>query len=211
MALGFKCCMTTRRTRLTRFLQFRLRTLLVLVTALSVLAAYVGWQVRRAERQRRAVEAILAAGGFVEYDFEASAEHDLWRGTWLRRWLGNDLLHDVTAVEFDAARMMIDSRRYDPPSEEQLAAAIARLTDLPALERLRLGMMLPVSDDDMRRLATLTRLKQLTLYAPLVTDEGLAHLAALTGLERLHVDYTSATQDGIDRLRAALPGCDIQW
>jgi hypothetical protein len=199
--------MATARSNLSRFLQFRLRTLFVLLTALAL---WLGWQVRQAERQHRAVRAILDVGGVVEYDFQ-SQEANWWRPAWVRQLIGSDFLHDVVAVEFDGSRMLAEQHRYDLPTRDDLAGALAHLPDLPALERLDLGVMLPLTDGDLGRFAGLRRLKRLTIYAPQVTDQGLEHLASLSGLERLDVDYTSVTQDGIDRLRAALPKCEIIW
>ena len=98
-----------------RFFQFRLRTLLLVLTAISL---WLGWQVRQAERQRQAVTAIAAAGGEVEYGVES---HGGWlRPEWLRGLLGNDYLYDVVAVTFDGQSMILDQRRYDFPSGEQL-------------------------------------------------------------------------------------------
>ena len=88
---------------------------------------------------------------------------------------------------------------------------MAELENLPALERLDLARMLPLTDDDLTHLSTLRRLKQLTLYGPQITDTGLAHLTGLNGLEQLHLDYLSVTSVGVELLRQALPGCQIDW
>src|SRR5262245_44856035 len=196
-----------KRRPLVRLLQFRLRTLLLVLTAVGL---WLGWQVRQAERQRQAVAAIVDAGGEVEYDFAAA--HGGWcRPDWLRRLLGDDYLYDVVAVTFDGQNMMLDQRRYDFPSRGQLSAALAHLGDLPALERLDLARMLPIADGDLVHLAPLRQLKRLTLYGPQITDEGLAHLTGLTRLEQLDLSYMSATSDGVQRLPLALPGCQINF
>ncbi len=193
------------RANPSRFLQFRLRTLFVLLTAVAL---WLGWQVRQAERQRRAVQAILDVGGIVEYDFESSAANG-WRPAWVRRLIGNDLLHDVVSVQFDGARMMVELRRYDLPTKEQFALALSHLGDLPALERLELGIMLPLTDADLANVAALAELRELTIYAQQVTDAGLEHLASLRRLEQFHIDSASVTRAGIDRLQQALPACHV--
>jgi hypothetical protein len=207
-----------QRTRLFRLLQFRLRTLLLLLAVLAIAFAWLGWAVREAEldsrrtqRQRQAVEAILAVGGIVEYSDRAPASTSFWRPAWIRRCVSDESLHDVVAVRFDGAQMMVEQRRYDQPTSEKFAAALARLGDLPALEHLELGIMLPMTDDDLSRISRLTHLRRLIIYGQQITDAGLEHLASLTGLERLSMDYTSVTDEGIERLRRALPACGIEW
>jgi hypothetical protein len=199
--------MSGELARFARFFQFRLRTLFVL---LGVIALWLGWQVRQAERQQRAVAAIVAAGGVVEYDFE-SAGTNWWRPAWIRRLMGDDFLHDVVAVRFDGARLMVEERRYDRPTDERFVAALARLADLPGLERLELGIMLPLQDEDLKHIADLSHLRALIIYALQITDTGLEQLSALRQLQFLNVDYTSVTEEGVERLRRALPECRIEW
>ena len=50
-----------------RYLQFSLRTFLVLLTLVCV---WFGWQVNRVNRQRKAVAWVLEMGGSVLYDYE---------------------------------------------------------------------------------------------------------------------------------------------
>jgi len=188
-----------------RFLQFRLRTLLLVF---AIVALWLGWQVRQAERQRRAAGVVRAAGGIVEYDYESTTS-GWFRPAWIRGLLGGDMLHDVVSVRFDGAAMMVDQRRYEHPTDEQFGAALAALEHLPALERLELGIMLPLKDSDLSRLAALPSLRRLTIYAPQVSDAGLEQLAELKQLETLEIDYTTATDEGIERLRQALPDCEI--
>jgi hypothetical protein len=187
-------------------IQFRLRTLFVL---LAVIAFWLGWQVRQAQRQHRAVAAIVAAGGVVEYDFP-SGDANWWRPAWVRRLIGDDFLHDVVAVRFDGAQLMVEQRRYEHPTNEQLANALSGLADLPGLERLELGIMLPLQDGDLRHLAGLSGLRSLIIYSQQITDAGLEHLSVLARLEFLDVDYTSVSEDGVERLRRALPECYIE-
>jgi hypothetical protein len=73
---------------MSRRLQFSLRLLLVVVTALCIALGVWG---TRAERQRRAVEAIWAAGGDVGYVRPKTSLH---------RWLPRDFFYEVEAVMF---------------------------------------------------------------------------------------------------------------
>lgn len=77
-----------------RWLQFSMRTVLVVVGVLCVALSL--WVVP-AERQRRAVAAIEAPDGSVFYvDNQAASESFLT--TYLRRWLPQDYLDEVDCV-----------------------------------------------------------------------------------------------------------------
>lgn len=56
--------MTSPRFRWRRLLQFRIRTLLILIAVLAVL---LGWWSYRANRQRQAVAALKRAGAYVSH------------------------------------------------------------------------------------------------------------------------------------------------
>jgi hypothetical protein len=56
----------------------------------------------------------------------------------------------------------------------------------------------------------LTGLRELDLSGTAVTDAGLADLARLTGLKRLYLWDTDVTESGGQRLKAALPECEVK-
>ena len=60
-----------------RWLQFRLRTLLI---ALTIVAAILGVVVEPVSKQRRAVAAVMQAGGTVMYDWHTSLDETKWFG-----------------------------------------------------------------------------------------------------------------------------------
>jgi hypothetical protein len=64
-------CLCVRR----RF-QFSFRSLLVFLVAVSVPLGWFSWEMAKARRQREAVEAIVAATGYVGYDYQYDRE---WR------------------------------------------------------------------------------------------------------------------------------------
>lgn len=92
-----------------RWLQFRLRTIFVLLT---ILGLWLGVQANRAQRQRRAVDAILDRGGQVQYDYEFDEDgHEIWLAEppeppgpkWLRTLVGDDYFRTVVDVTFRTA------------------------------------------------------------------------------------------------------------
>lgn len=97
-------------------------------------------------------------------------------------------------------------------------AAFARLQALPRLQSLSVTIS-PIADDSLAALADFPQLKHLTLLFTRVTDSGLQRLARLERLERLEINESASynpmgagvTPGGIDRLRIALPQCEIAY
>lgn len=133
-----------------RRFQFSLRTLLVLLTALAI---WLGFTVNRAQVQKKAVRAIEAAGGVVQYDWQPKlkpqsggtvsvayqASH--WTNVltpesgqpggpaWLRRLIGDDYFQEVESVAF-----VIRSTVVSHYTEEGLRKVIPNLRQLHALK-----------------------------------------------------------------------------
>src|SRR5262245_13824921 len=84
-----------------RWFQFSLRGLLVTMLICAGVFGWVGYQVKRGVERRRAVEAILQAGGSVEY---AEYSSPLGHSRWLRSQLGEAVLLDVHSVHLTATR-----------------------------------------------------------------------------------------------------------
>ena len=67
-----------------------------------------------------------------------------------------------------------------------------------------------VTDEGLRRVVNLTRLKWLWLSNTNITDAGLEHLSKVPSLEHVDLRKTPVTEEGVRRLRTALPRCNIQ-
>jgi Leucine-rich repeat (LRR) protein len=74
-------------------------------------------------------------------------------------------------------------------------AGMESLSQLPALDRLRLNGKVRVSDRGRRALGTMTRLRYLALADPGMNDAGLAHLRNLTNLESLTLGECKLVSD----------------
>jgi hypothetical protein len=190
--------------------QFSIRLLLVLVTALCIALGVWGM---RAERQRRAVKAIEAAGGAVEYDSPGSE-------TFLRQWLPEDYFDDVEVVVLSRTQPTDDvwAHLERLPTVRQLFLDDPGITDdeLVHLRGLTLLQYLDLSttyvtDAGVARLQGLTRLQVLLLNKTQVTDAGLVHLQGLTALDELWLTNTQVTREGANRLQKALPQCRISY
>lgn len=84
------------------------------------------------------------------------------------------------------------------------------LRNLKQLRKLNL-LGGPITDEGSEVLAGLKNLRELNLYRAELTNAGVARLAELKQLEWLDLRYTRATAAGVEKLRAALPGCRIEF
>jgi hypothetical protein len=143
-----------------------------------------------AERQRRAVVAIRALGGSVEY---VKPDNDA-NEAFLRRCLPRDYFGEVREVDFSNTKVT--------------DAGLAYLHGMASLQELNLGYT-KVTDVGLSHLQRLTGLQELDLYGTQVTDAGLSDLHAITGLRRLSLNFTLVTDAGLAQLRQRLPKCQV--
>lgn len=169
-----------------RRFQFSLRALLIAVTALAV---WLGLEVNRVRRQREAVEAIIAAGGKVHYDYEMAPgrsntpDAEPAAPRWLRKLIGEDFFRDVVDVDLNRTQI----------NDEWLI----RLNDLPKIERLNLAYT-SVSDSGFERLTGLRNLRSAIPDETRCTDRSLAHLAAASpDLRELAIGGSGVTDAGL--------------
>lgn len=73
----------------------------------------------------------------------------------------------------------------------------------------RRGKTLAVDDDAVAILLRFRKLRSLDLRDTQITDEGVRHIAALRRLDQLDIRGTRITDDGLNKLRKALPNCEI--
>ncbi len=182
--------MTTTPPKRRRWLQFRVKTLLIAVLVLSLPLSWFGMRMERARKQREAVEAIERKGGSVFYEPVKTSVPQ-----WMRGLFGDFFFEDVVQVcppgDFDD-----DEATY--------------LKDLADLERLNLYST-QVTDAGLRHFKGLTNLESLSLDDTQVTDAGLEHLKDLANLETLFLYSTQVTPEGVKKLQEALPNCKIEY
>ncbi len=139
--------------RRRRWYQFRLRTLLLLVTLAAVSAGAWRIYVEPYRQQRRTMKEIERLGG--RYVSAAA-------NPWLRGLLGSDL-QNLT---------MVDVGGCDDP-----ASYLGLVADLPAMETLAVGGP-AFTDEHLAQLHRMATLRSLVLDGTNVTEEGLAALRA---------------------------------
>jgi hypothetical protein len=183
---------------LRRLFQFRLRTLLVLLTALSV---WLGLHVRSVRMQQDVVQAIHDYGGWIRYDFQfpsgqfshkdfdPKAESAVPK--WLLDRLGLDFFYSVVQVNLNYSEDGGKREENHNPTDE----ALQRLANLPNLRVLLLSDT-QASDASMVHLAKLKRLERLYMWdVSQVSDIGVKHLRHLTNLKYIHIS-NSGIADG---------------
>lgn len=86
---------------------------------------------------------------------------------------------------------------------------LASVGELSGLEVLLMGYNPLISDEGLRPLGKLTRLKTLAINNTDISDAGLQHLRKLSALRTLNVRGTRVTRSGVKALEKALPDCKI--
>lgn len=97
----------------------------------------------------------------------------------------------------------------EPPSDDDLRL----LAQLRRLKRLSLGGV-RVKDRYLHKLGQLNTLEELDLHATAITDRGLELLPIFPNMWRIYLAKTDTTEDGITELRrryGRLPTLSISW
>lgn len=179
-------------------MQFSLRTSLLVVLLASAGMSWLVVKVQQAGRQRQAVEAIRALGGFVTYDYAIDQAYghpvnaqDPGPG-WLGSVLGVDFFADVVRVNLD--------------STDVTDAQLEHLENLPQLRWVNL-FNTRITDSGLEHLQRLRHLERLELGGTQVTDAGLEYLEGLPDLQSVYA--TDVTEKGMERLHHTCP--QLNW
>jgi hypothetical protein len=216
----------TQPKKRLRWFQYSLRSLLLLTLLVSVGMSWIMYRVRKAERQRRAVQAIEALGGQVHYEYQYVGEDhrynyksirpqfDWWRPEWLVERLGYDFFYRV-----EWANVWTDEG----------VKHLRGLPDLRSITLVRFTRASPlawwlrgdssVTDDGLaylkefsqlrhlcgppsvlRYLRDLPQLQSLSLNGTKTTDADLQHLSQAPQLQQLGLRYTEITDKGLECL-----------
>jgi len=172
----------TSQTIVQKRFRFSLRSLFAAVTALSILLGMVTavYRWQAVKSQERQAKSDLHPYGGV-YSM-ASALYNIRTGGQSKGWFFVTFLNHVEAVDLSPHNWS-------------------------ALERR--GKTVAVDDDALAMMYRFRQLHSLDLRDTQVTDGGVPYLAALKRLERLDIRGTQITDDGLQKLRRALPNCEI--
>ena len=116
---------------------------------------------------------------------------------------------NVVRNQQDEIVVVTMSGQHDAVAREKMTdAGLVHLNNLDRLERLHI-MYLPITDSGLTHIKGLSELEILKLEQINITDAGLVHLHGLTQLQELTVRSTRVTAAGLEKLRSALPNCNI--
>ena len=162
---------------------------------MTVLCVWLGFKVNAARRQKLAVEAILKAGGSVNYTYELRQDAKRFPGpgismllivrnasipgpAWLRKLIGDDYFR--TAVQVQIALS----------DEDAAKAAINEIANLPAIRCVALyarGRNRKIQDSDLAPLGQLKKLERLVLRDTQVSGVFLSQLSNPAGMIQLGI------------------------
>ncbi len=155
-----------------RWYQYSLRTLFLLTLIVSLLMSWYAVKMKKALAQKKAVDAIVASGGGVGYDYEFDGEGVAVKGAkghgpaWLRDFLGPDYFDTVAHANVDSVEGMegvnglprLRSLSIDEPGDAE--DMLKGLQDIDGLEELEIsGCVTGAALESVRRLSHVRRLR----------------------------------------------------
>ena len=181
-----------------RYLQFSLRTLLVVMTVVGVLLSVA---VKRVRNRRAAIRAIDELGG--TYGVHISGPK------WLRSRISDEkYLYDASRVSLGPQNQGYDPQR--PFTDDELERIVDHLNAFPSFHYLDL-VGSHVTDSGLRHLHRLRNLDRLRLNHTAISDAGLEHLAGITTLQVIDLTKTKVTDEGVAKLQQSLPNAKISY
>ncbi len=169
-----------RRSR--RFVQFRLRTLLLLTTLCALGLGFYHIKVRPYLRQHEAGVALSAMGLKLVWRPARPA----WLMTLPRLFLDDEMLRECVAIHAEHCRLRDSDLKH--------VRAMTRL------QRLYLAGN-PIGDQGLEHLRDLQALERLSLWGTNITDDGLRHIGRLKALKVLdiHAGYYAFGSQSVRR------------
>ena len=224
---------STMPKRKWRWLQFNLRTLLVLMLVVGAGLGWVAYERRKNARLQADIEVLESLGCEVDgpahpmpfdwvfnrnprivtelFPTNSSAITDA-RLVHLKGLTSLGVLSLADTAITDAGlkhlKGLTNLTSLSLVGTAITGAGLEHLKDLPSLSYLGLADT-AITDAGLEQLRGLTNLEYLSLYETAITDAGLEHLKGLGQLSSVVLYRTSVTKDGVAELQQALPKCSI--
>jgi hypothetical protein len=121
-----------KTTKSRRWFRFSLRTLLVMVTVMSVVLGWAAWELEQRRREKVAIAWVVEMGGDADFFFNDGDQRNWWEKT-KDRWFG-DRIRDVSIYH----RQRIDlSPLAEMEKLECLYLTLGQMSDLSPLAELK--------------------------------------------------------------------------
>jgi hypothetical protein len=183
------------------FLQYDLRTLLLLILVVASFSSWYGVlfrqseetaaQILRLQKKFEAVECHESRNKLVFVDF----------GKHPKKLTDDDLLDLESCFDLQSLNFA------DTTITDDGLARLEKLTNLTFLQ-------IPgneITDAGLAHIARLTRLEHLSVSSYRITDAGLQHLKGLKRLRTLYLYSTSVTRQGIADLQKEMPATEVHY
>ena len=189
--------------RFRQLLQFRLRTLLIVMVPVVIALGLLGRQAYEARRQREIVRALKAEG--FEFTFGGERTAPEWRDTGYTSRVVGAFLFGTKAQQVSDLSLLSEFKNLEGAS-----LMCTKVSDLSPLRELTQLQHLAVDEtqvSDLSPLAKLTNLKTLGLVGTQVSDVSTLH--GLKSLQAVALMGTRVSDEQVERLQKALPDCKI--
>src|SRR5580693_9510431 len=93
------------RKRKRRWLQFSLRTLLIVTTICAAVSGLLARKIEQKRHEQAAVDAIVKLGGLVRYHYQETSIVRESAPAWFLKMLGENFFSDVEDVDFGAGHV----------------------------------------------------------------------------------------------------------
>jgi hypothetical protein len=188
-----------------RWFRFSLRTLLILVTLLSVPLEWVAW---KRGQERAAISWVEKMGGYVVYEYRYKLDNRNWweesTDKWFRERVRGVCLRNTPVSDLSPLAELKHLEGLNLYS-----AGVKDLSPLAELTKLEILTLSYTQVSDLSPLAELKNLEQLFLINTQVSD--LSPLVELKNLYHLRLDNTQVSDEQVQELRQALPNCSIDY
>jgi hypothetical protein len=189
-----------------RWFRFSLRTLLIVVTILSVPLGWVGWKRKQVRQERVTITWVEKMGGDAYFSPLNYGKRSWWEES-TDKWFGER----VWSVCLDNTQVSDLSPLAELKNLELLELENTQVSDLSPLAELKNLELLELDNtqvSDLSPLAELKNLELLWLHNTQVSD--VSPLAELKSLKKLYLDNTQVSDEQVQELRQALPNCEIR-
>lgn len=195
--------------------RFSLRTLILAMTAACLLLGAWAMYVDPFRRQAQSLEVVHHLRGDTQI---VAAEGSAWQRWLVTTALGEEQFVQVTGVDLSGRDVddrslaaMADLRFLQELNLDRTFVTDAGSSALQSFPELRVLSLrfTKLTDKSAEQIGSLQSLGYLYLTSTRFTDAAVPHLEKLDGLDELYVRWTSISDAGAERLRRALPHCDV--